>query len=211
MPPTRLAACAFALALAVAACSGGGDDDDDAAREDDTETSAAEFARASVELEVSRAELVSPHAAKSFLDVGTRDAVQDVVERLLLITSAGPLVEGKAGGGFAELFTDDAGARAANADRAVFFDEGVEDFGQLTPVEARVGMSALAGSMDPKTALVVARYVWTVEGDAGDRIARTGELSLVPDGDTWRIGAYTITVTRDLGGSSTTTTATSAP
>lgn len=207
MPPTRLAACAFALALAVTACSGG-DDDDRASREDDTETSAAEFARASVELEVSRAELVSPHAAKSFLDVGTRDAVRDVVERLLLITSAGPLVEGKAGGGFADLFTDDAGARAANADRAVFFDEGVEDFGQLTPVEGRVGMSALAGSMDPATALVVARYVWTVEGESGDRIARTGELSLVPDGGAWKIGAYTITVTRDLGGTSTTTTAT---
>lgn len=207
-------ACAFALALAVAGCSR--DDDDDASRDvDDTETSAAEFEHAAVALEVSRADLVSPHAPKTFLDVGTRDAVQDVVERLLLITSAGPLVEGKAGGGFADLFTDDAGARAANADRAVFFDEGITTdehaFGELTPVEARVGMSALAGSMDPATALVVARYVWTVEGASGDRIARTGELSLVPDGDTWKIGAYTITVTRDLAGTSTTTTATSAP
>jgi hypothetical protein len=210
----HLAAIAVALALAVAGCSGGGDDDTGGeAGGDATSTSSTELEQASVDLEVTRADLVSPHAAKTSLDDGTRDAVRDVVQQLLLITSAGPLVEGKAGGGFADLFTADAGARAANQDRAAFFDEGVEDFGELTPVEARVGMSALAGSMDPKTALVVARYRWIVEGEHGDRIARTGELSLVPaqsSGETtWKIGAYTIGVTRDLGGESTTTTAVS--
>jgi hypothetical protein len=205
-------AAAVALALAVAACSGDDDGGEDGASGgDDTATSAAEFEHASVELDVTRAELVSPHAAKAALDAGTRDAVQDVVERLLLITSAGPLVEGKAGGGFADLFTADAGARAANADRAAFFDEGVEDFGELTPVEARVGMSGLVGLMDPKPKLVVARFRWIVDGAGGDHIERTGELSLVPAGDTWKIGAYTIAVTRDLGGASTTTTASSTP
>jgi hypothetical protein len=55
------------------------------------------------------------------------------VQDLLLITSAEPLAQGKAGGGFADLFTPDAGARAANHDRAVFFDEGVPTFGELDP------------------------------------------------------------------------------
>jgi hypothetical protein len=212
----RLAAIAVVLALAVTACSGGDDDAPDAdAGGDDTSTSSESFEQASVELEVTRADLVSPHAAKAALDAETRDAVQGVVEQLLLVTSAGPLVEGRAGGGFADLFTADAGARAANADRAAFFDEGVEDFGELTPVEARVGMSGLEGSMDTKTALVVARFRWIVAGEHGDRIARTGELSLVPavlpSGEVaWKIGAYTIAVTRDLDGSSTTTTATTA-
>lgn len=207
MPPTRRLVLAAVLALSVAACTGG----DDEASERDTETSAEEFVRASVDLDVSRAELVSPHAPKGALDAGTRDAVAKVVEHLLLVTSAGPLVEGKAGAGFANLFTPDAGARAANADRAVFFDEGVEDFGELTPVESRVGLTGLAGSLDPSTTLVVARFVWTVEGERGDRIARTGELSLVPDDGAWKIGAYTIAVTRTIGQTSTTTTATSTP
>jgi hypothetical protein len=211
--PKRLQSLVVALALAVAACSGdsGGDDGTGDAGGDDRSTSSAELAEASVELELTRGELVSPHAPKAYLDAGTTESIKGVVERLLLVTSAGPLVDGKAGGGFADLFTDDAGARAANADRAAFFDEGVEDFGELTPVEARVGMSALAGSMDPKAALVVARYRWIVEGASGDRITRFGELSLIPAGDGWKIGAYAISVTRDLGGTSTTTTATSAP
>lgn len=206
MPPTRRLIFAAVLALSVAACS-----DDDDAGDRDTESSAEEFVRASVDLDVTRAELVSPHAPKAALDAGTRDAVASVVENLLLITSAAPLVEGKAGGGFADLFTPDAGARAANADRAVFFDEGVEDFGDLTPVESRVGLTGLAGSLDPRTELVVARFVWTVAGERGDRIARTGELSLVPDDGAWKIGAYTIAVTRTIGRTSTTTTATSTP
>jgi hypothetical protein len=136
--------------------------------------------------------------------------VRAVVERLLLVTSAGPLVEGKAGGGFAGLFTPDAGARAANHDRDVFFDEGVR-LGELNEREARVGLTGLAGSMDPATSLVVAKYVWDVTSAErpDDRVRRIGELSLVPVGGAWKIGAYTVVVTRTIDDSTTTTTATS--
>ncbi len=211
MPPTRLVATAVALALAVTGCSGGDDDDDDdKATRDDTESSAAELERPRVELRIGRADLVSPHAALGPLDDGTRDAVTGVVEDLLLITSAGPLAVGKAGGGFADLFTPDAGARAANADRGVFFDEDVPVFGELTAEEATIELTGLAGSMDPAAALVIAKYRWNVTSAErpADRVVREGELQLIPDDGAWKIGAYTIVVTRTVDDETTTTTAT---
>lgn len=209
MPPTRFAAVAVALALAVTGCSGDDDDGEDATR-DDTETSSTEFERPTVELTVGRAELVSPHAAMGPLDEPTKTAVTGVVEDLLLVTSAEPLGVGKAGGGFADLFTPDAGARAAGTDRSVFFDEGVPIFGELDAEEATLELTGLAGSMDPATALVIAKYRWNVTSAErpADRVVREGELHLIPDGDAWRIGAYTIVVTRTVDDTTTTTTAT---
>ena len=209
MPPAfrRILLVAFAAALAVTGCSGGNDE----AKKKPTETSSDEFTRAAVTLEVTRAELVSPHKALSPLEQATRDKVQAVIERLLLVTSAGPLVEGKAGGGFADLFTPDAGARAANNDREVFFDEGLPRFGELTRHEARVGLTGLAGTLDPATSLVVAKYVWDVTSveRPNDRVMRTGEVSLVPVDGHWKIGAYTVVVTRTIDDTTTTTTASS--
>jgi hypothetical protein len=212
MPPAPrkalLVASALLLALASTACSGGGDD---AAKKKRTETSSEAFVHASVKLDVTRAEVVSPHKALATLDKGTVAAVRGVVEKLLLVTSAKPLVEGRTGAGFAALFTPDAGARAAGHDRAVFFDEGAPRFGALKPTTARIGMTGLAGSMDPKTELVVAKFVWDVASaqHAGDAIHRSGELSLIPVKGGWKIGAYTVVVTRTLSGATTTTTAAS--
>lgn len=196
------------LALAVTSCSGG-DDDDDAAR-DDTATSSTEMVKATVDLTVGRADLVSPHAALGPLDEGTKNAVERAVEDLLLITSASPLVEGKAGAGFADLFTPDAGAKASGADRDVFFDEGLPRFGEIVPEEATVEMTGLAGSMGPATALVIAEFRWNVVSSerTTDRVVRAGELQLIPDGDAWKIGAYTLVVTRTVADQTTTTTAT---
>ena len=209
MPPTKLVAVALALALA-AGCSGG-DDDDDArgGGGDDTETSSTELTKPEVALEVTRAELVSPHQALGPLDGKTRDAAVAVVEDLLRITSAEPLGVGKAGGGFADLFTPDAGARAAGADRAAFFDEGLPVFGELDTVAATVELTGLAGGMDPATKLVVATFTWDVvsANQAGNRVTRTGEVSLVPDDGEWRIAAYDVTVERTVDSETTTTTA----
>jgi hypothetical protein len=212
VPPTRLIAGAVALALTVTACSGGDDGSSSRDGDDDTSTSSTEFEKASVELELTRAELVSPHQARGDLDAGTRDAVADVVEQLLLITSAEPLVEGTVGAPteVASLFTPDAAQRAAETDRAAIFDEGVPRFGKLTTEAATLAMTGLAGSMDPATELVIATFRWDVTSAERpkDRIVREGQLSLVPDdAGRWRIGAYTIVVTRTVDESTTTTTA----
>ena len=206
MPPTRLASVAVALALAVTGCSGGDDDDDTSS---DADTSSAEFAKADVELSVTKADLVSPHQPLSPLDSGTKTAVTGVVEDLLQITSAGPLSVGRAGGGFADLFTPDAGARASGADRDVVFDEEVPRFGELRQETSTLELMGLAGSMDPATSLVVAVYHWTVASveRPSDRIERKGELHLIRDGGEWKIGAYVLAVTRTVDGETTTTTA----
>ena len=67
--------------------------------------------------------------------------------------------------------------------------------------------------MDPATALVVASFVWDVASKLhpGDRVTRTGELSLIPVDGTWRIAAYKVTVKRTIDSITTTTTATSKP
>ena len=206
MPPARLLGVALVAALAVTGCSGGSDS---AKKKDDTETSSAEFTRAAVRLSVSGADLVSPHQKLGPLEQNTTDDVVAVVQQLLLVTSAQPLVEGKAHGTVADLFTKDAGARAAGQDHRVFFDDALPRFGQLTPVASRVRLTALAGSQDPSTALVIARFLWDVTSKAkpSNRVTRDGELSFIKVGHEWRIGAYTITVTRSVDGDTTTTTA----
>ena len=141
-------------ALAVTGCSGGGDSA--TKKKDDTEASSAEFTRAAVRLAVSKAELVSPHAKLGPLEQNTTDDVVAVVQQLLLVTSARPLVEGRSSGTLTDLFTKDAAAHAAGQDRPVFFDDGLPRFGTLTPVASRVMLTGLAGTQDPSTALVIA-------------------------------------------------------
>lgn len=207
MPPARLVGVALVAALTVTGCSGGGDSAKN--KKDETEASSAEFTHAAVRLSVSAAELISPHKKRGPLEQSTTADVVATVQQLLLVTSAKPLVEGTAGTGLADLFTKDAGARAVGHDRAVFFDDGLPRFGTLAPVASRVHLTGLAGTQDPATALVIARYLWDVTSKAhpGDRVTRDGELSLVKVGGEWRIGAYTITVTRTVDGTTTTSTA----
>ena len=208
MPPARLVGVALVAALAVTGCSGGGDS---AAKKkkDETEASSAEFTHAAVRLSVSKAELVSPHKALGPLEQSTTEDVVAVVQQLLLVTSARPLVEGKAGSGLAELFTKDAAAHAAGKDRPVFFDDALPRFGTLTPVASRVTLTGLASTQDGSTALVIARFLWDVTSKTHptDRVTRDGELSLIKSGGGWRIGAYVITATRTIDGDTTTTTA----
>jgi hypothetical protein len=214
MPPKKLTALAVAVLLA-ASCSGGDDDDGKSAdsTHDTAQTESQSFTKPKVTLTVTRAELVSPHQAFGPMDAKTRKAVVDVVQQLLLITSAEPLTAGKAGKGFADLFTADAGARAAGPDRAAMFDEGLPEFGGLEPTAASVVLTGLAGTMDPATGLVVAHFTWDVGSKlhTGDRVIRSGDLSLVPDGGGWKIAAYDIAVERTIDDTTTSTTATTKP
>lgn len=206
MPPRKMTAVVLALAL-VAGCSGGGDDE---ASERD-ETSSTAFEQPTVALDVRTAELVSSRAARAALGDDVTSDITEVVEDLLLITSAGPLTLGRAGPGFAELFTPDAGARAAGPDRAAMFDEGLPSFGTLEPSNTSIGITALNGPFDNAPAFAVVDLQWDVGGSRrpGDRVVRTGELSLLLGEDGWKIAAYDLHVERTVDDETTTTTATS--
>lgn len=198
---------ASALALALAACSGGDDEED--ARE---ETSSTSFEKPSVALEVRTADLVSTHAARAPLPSEVTSEITELVEQLLLITSAEPLTLGEAGGGFADLFTPDAGAAAAGEDRAAFFDEGLPSFGVLEPANTSIAITGLNGPLGPEPVFAVVDLQWDVGGtrDPGDRVVRTGELSLVRGDAGWKIAAYALHVERTIADETTTTSATSA-
>lgn len=204
MPLPKMTAVVLASALALAACSGGDDEDD--ARE---ETSSTSFEQPSVALEVRSADLVSTHAARAALPSEVTSEITEMIEQLLLITSAEPLTLGEAGGGFADLFTPDAGAQAAGEDRAAIFDEGLPSFGALEPDDASIGITALNGAMSTEAAFAVVDLQWDVGGtrNPGDRIVRTGELSLVRGEGGWKIAAYDLHVERTIADETTTTTA----
>lgn len=209
MPPKRISATAFAVALAVTACSGGGSS---SAGHPSTKRSTTELARASSKLALGRAELVSPHQVLGPLDPATSDAVVAVVQRFVRVASSVPLASGgvaRTGRRFSALFTPDAATRAAREDRAALVDDSLPPFGAIKPTAARVALTGLAGPSSPTAAFVVARLVWDVRSvdHPGDRVVRTGELSLIPVGGTWKIAAYDVVVKRTIDGVTTTTTA----
>jgi len=208
VPLPKMTAVVLALFVTLgAACSGGSDGDGDAAEE----TSSTAFEQPTVALEVRSADLVSTHAARAPLAADVTSEITEVVEKLLTITSAEPLTLGEAGGGFAELFTPDAGAAAAGEDRAAFFDEGLPSFGTLEPANTSIAITALNGAMTTDAAFAVVDLQWDVGGtrDPGDRIVRTGELSLVRGDGGWKIAAYDVHVQRTIAEETTTTTASS--
>ena len=206
MPLPKMTAVVLASALALAACSGGGDGDDDAREE----TSSTSFEKPAVALDVRSADLVSTHAARAPLPADVTSEITELVEDLLLITSAGPLTLGEAGAGFADLFTPDAGAVAAGEDRAAIFDEGLPSFGSLEPANTSIAITALNGAMSTEAAFAVVDLQWDVHGTAnpGDRVVRTGELSLVRGDGGWKIAAYDLHVKRTIADETTTTSAT---
>jgi hypothetical protein len=204
VPLPKMTAVVLASALALAACSDGDDAED--ARE---ETSSTSYEQPTVALEIRSADLVSTHAARAPLAPDVASEITEVIEQLLLITSAEPLTVGEAGAGFAELFTPDAGAQAGGEDRAAIFDEGLPSFGALEPANASIAITALNGAMSTEAAFAVVDLQWDVGGtrDPGDRIIRTGELSLVRGDGGWKIAAYDLHVKRTIADDTTTTTA----
>ena len=206
MPLPKMTAVILASTLVFAACSGGDDDED--ARE---ETSSTSYEQPAVALEVRSADLVSTHAARGPLPDDVTSEITEVVERLLLVTSAGPLTLGEAGAGFADLFTPDAGAAAAGEDRAAIFDEGLPSFGTLEPATSSIAITALNGAMTTEASFAVVDLQWDVGGSRapGDRVVRTGELSLVRGEDGWKIAAYDLRVERTIADETTTTSASS--
>lgn len=111
-----------------------------------------------------------------------------------------PLRTDKPPTGVEELFTPAALARAtAGADKAAVLETGGGVPGRLTRDRADTAFTVLTdGGGAPL--LVNARLEVSLTFQAGDdrvRVARSGDMVLVPDGGTWRIDAYDLRTTRD--------------
>ncbi|MCU1380443.1 MAG: hypothetical protein JWN29_3426 [Acidimicrobiales bacterium] len=192
------------VCLLASACSSGSKEAQ--AQPGITEQHAAQADQGDLALDVVASDEVSPQHALGPLDEVNRTAAMTSLQRTFDATVVRPVTTGKAGS-IDTVFTADAAARAAGQDRAALFDEGLPRVRDLVADKANVRLTALGGD-DGKPALIVAKIDWDVRSADGKvRVRRIGELSMVPVLGTWLIGAYTVTTSRTVGGSTTTTTA----
>ena len=135
--------------------------------------------------------------------------VLDTLNRYLEAAVLTPLRSGGPAGDLAPLFSGPAAAKVtvAGPDRSAFVDEGLPPLSEVRKEAAVATLTALAGTdgtMSVVTAGLDLRLVGQVDGSPV-RVARTGELVLMPDGGRWRIDAYNVKVVRAFAQESTTT------
>ena len=145
---------------------------------------------------------------------GTPPAVKDGTEALLrrYLDDAilAPLRSGGPAPDLNALFTAEAAPRVSTGDRAALVGEGMPGAGG--GVEADVANAAITPLVvGTDVPLVVAQIDFRlrardVEG-AGVTVAHRGELTLVLESSTWRIGGYDMLATRDTPAGTTTTSA----
>ena len=137
--------------------------------------------------------------------------VLDTLNRYMEAGVLAPLRSGAAAGDLAPFFTPLAVDRVAGGgpDRAAFVDEGLAPATDLRKERAVATLTALAGA-DGTISVVVANLDLRLTGLVGGgpfSLDRAGELVLMPEGETWRIDAWNLKVTRRLTDTTTTTTA----
>lgn len=186
-------------------CSGG---DDEAERE--PEISELSVERPRIELEVTRSEYISPHRTRGPIPEPEAEAALATVQRLFQATVVDAAVLGRPGDA-TRLFTPDALAQVRGGDYRAFVDAEVGPLPGLEADRARVGLAGLADD-DDRPQLIVAAIDWDVQSPDGTvRIRRVGELSLVPQGGSWRVAAYSLLSERTVDGKTTSTTAEGGP
>ena len=138
-----------------------------------------------------------------------RGKVMATLERYLGDAVVAPLRTGRPAGDMGPLFTGPALARLSGPDRAALVDEGLPPATGLTADAVTARLAALADAAGTVVVVTAAVELRLRTGGPDDvRIARTGDLVLVADGDGWKIDGYEIRTTRDsAGGEATTTTA----
>ena len=197
----RSLAAALVAGLAAAGCSSGSDEPQ--ARPGISQQRAKAGA---LDLDVTAAELISPHQARGPLDGPTREAVLATLQKTFDATVVGPLRDGKPGS-LRSLFTENAFERATGIDQVAVFDDTLPRVDELVVDKANVRLTGLHGSK-AEAALVVAKIDWDVRSADGTvRVKRIGELSLIPVLGTWLVGAYSVITSRTAGGETTATTA----
>ena len=139
-----------------------------------------------------------------------KDATVALLQHYLDDAILAPLRSGGPAPDLGALFTAETAPRISGGDRAAMVGEGMP--------KARGGIKADAANatitpfkVGDQVPLVVAEIdlrllARDVEG-AGVSILQHGELLLVPEGSTWRIGGYDMLATRDTPAGTTTTTA----
>lgn len=132
------------------------------------------------------------------------------LNRYLDVAVLTPLRTGGPAGDLAPLFTPLAVDRVTTGpDRAAFIDEGVPKVTDLRADSAVAHLTALAGT-DGTTSVVVAGLDLRLSGTANGApvtVSRSGDVTLLPDGGSWKIDAYDIIARRTFADAATTTTA----
>jgi hypothetical protein len=139
-----------------------------------------------------------------------RDATEALLRRYLDTAILAPMRSGGPAPDLGSLFTAETAPRVSTGDRAALVGEGMP--------AARGGVEADAASATI-TPLVVGFEVPLVTAEidlrlrardvegAGVTVTHHGELLLVPEGPSWRIGGYDMLATRDTPAGTTTSTA----
>ena len=153
------------------------------------------------------------HAASPATQAAIDAAWAGVLQTLNRYLEAGvltPLRTGGPAGDLSPLFTPLAVSQvmAVGPDRAAFIDEGLAPATDLRPHASVAKLSALIGP-DGVMTVVTAALDLRLTGrimESPVTVARRGDLVLLPEGGTWRIDAWDLTVTRTLAESVTTRT-----
>jgi hypothetical protein len=191
-----LAACAVALLVTAPACSK--KDDDDAAR------TPGATATTSPTNPPTLTWTVQGHEAN-----GTQPPSDDIIASVKATLDAylaqaivAPLYTGTPAGDLSTIFTPVALERVVGdpTARATLIDEGMPAATDAIVAEAaNVTLGSVAGP-DGVTAIIGAQVDLTVHatGPAIDvRIVRNGEMTLIPEGDGWRIDSFIVRAQRD--------------
>jgi hypothetical protein len=148
---------------------------------------------------------LSPEQVTAIMDTAGKYLDQAVIE---------PLKTGEAAPDVSALFDPATAAQLSGPARGALFDEGLpRASGGITATAPVVEVSGLS---DASGAFVLATVGSTVdivaETDDGDlTIHRVTDLTLVPDGPTWKISGYKVTVSRQGAGVKNPTAAAEAP
>lgn len=197
LPP--LATLAVALLVALSACGGGGSDDGAPAS-----TTTAPEPASDVEVTINAVTVDSAGASKEMAP-GVVEAIRTQLDAYVQQATVAPLL-GQESPELASLFTPFAATRLDGPDRESLVDAGIGTATHdLTANGAAANLTGLADK-DGKIVVVAASLFVDVETqtDAGPvRITRSGEVVLVPDGLTWLIDSFDLSVQRDVPGDAT--------
>jgi len=131
------------------------------------------------------------------LPVEARDGAHALLDQYLDRAVVTPLRSGLVGD-LAPLFTAPALERLSGPDRAAMIDEGLGGATDISVATAAAQLTALVGPEGVHVIVAGIDLAVTAKWRGGPvAIHRSGELTLVVDGDAWKISGYDVRVDRD--------------